>query len=87
MSNEYNLQAYFEYKEKLFAPPSMGVTPVDTKSLGCVNATVHTADGRVFNLGRPQIPFTNLTNPLFSIRLAVYKWKRRKELKGHEAKA
>lgn len=41
----------------------------------CENATVTTADGRVFNLGRPG-------SLMFKLRLALCKWRRRRELKN-----
>lgn len=46
----------------------------ENKKVGkCIRAVVRTSDGRTFDLGPPDSIF-------FPLRLAFYKWRRRKEL-------
>lgn len=63
-----------EQLEKLYAPAQNARVVVSPSVGECANITVRTADGRVFDLGKP-------TSFLFKARLALYKWRRRRELK------
>jgi len=54
-------------------PDSIVSVPATTKG-SCEEIIITTADGRVFNLGKPSSLF-------FKLRLALYKWQRRHDLK------
>ena len=50
------------------------IVAVPANSLGnCEDIVITASDGRVYNLGKP-------TSIFFKLRLAFYKWQRRKEL-------
>lgn len=57
--------------------PNVTAVPVHSKG-ELARIRIKTADGRVFDLGKP-------TSVFYPLRLALYKWKRRNELKGAKA--
>lgn len=63
-----------EIEAELFAPPPVNVVPLRGRPV-LDRIVVTTADGRRFDLGRPD-------SPLFRLRLRLYTWRRRSELEA-----
>jgi len=64
-----------EQQALLSAPPPV-VAVVSNSKGSCENIIVRSASGHVFDLGKP-------TSIFFKLRVQLYKWQRRHELKEH----